>query len=107
MITEINFEDTDLVFEVDGYKGIAFRFVKFPKKSVNWDDFVVYNDDGDVIYEIEPDPDEELEDDIECGQVYVRMIGDNQLHLVDIDDLTILDEEEFCYSCGQVGCQWH
>ena len=36
----------------------------------------------------------------------VRMVGDDQVHLVAISDLSPLDEEDYCGGCGQIGCAW-
>jgi hypothetical protein len=38
--------------------------------------------------------------------VDVRMVGDDQLHLVSTEDLTALDEDAYCGGCGQIGCAW-
>lgn len=40
----------------------------------------------------------------ESDQVYVVMIGDDQEHLVDVDDLELIEEDGFCRGCGQIGC---
>lgn len=32
------------------------------------------------------------------------MVGDDQVHSIDIADLTLLDSNEFCIECGQIGC---
>ena len=42
--------------------------------------------------------------DADGGRVYVVMVGDDYRHLVDADDLVLLDELEYCAECGQVGC---
>lgn len=44
------------------------------------------------------------EENSQGDQVYVIMVGDDQEHLVDFDDLTIIDEDEYCGQCGQIGC---
>jgi hypothetical protein len=51
--------------------------------------------------------DEEDWETVETGRVYVRMVGDDQHHAVDQEDLTRLEdqEDEIC-SCGQIGCRW-
>ena len=33
-----------------------------------------------------------------------RMVGDDEYHLVRVDGLKALSDDEFCPSCGQVGC---
>ena len=38
------------------------------------------------------------------GRVVVTMIGDDARHVVDVDDLTPLDELAYCASCGQIRC---
>jgi len=36
--------------------------------------------------------------------VQMVMVGDDCVFEVDKDDLTELDEDEFCHGCGQIGC---
>lgn len=62
------------------YKGIAFR-----------------------VLGMQIDVDNEGEE-YETGQVVARMVGDDRHHLFDESDLTPLPTEEFCPSCGQIGC---
>jgi hypothetical protein len=35
------------------------------------------------------------------------MIGDDRHFSFDEDDLVVLSEDEYCGSCGQIGCEWH
>lgn len=34
----------------------------------------------------------------------VIMVGDDAIHEVELRDCTILAEDSFCGSCGQIGC---
>ena len=34
------------------------------------------------------------------------MVGDDRVHLVDVDDLTVISDEDYCPGCGQTGCGW-
>lgn len=36
----------------------------------------------------------------------VVMVGDDHAWHVEVDDITELEEDEFCGECGQVGCGW-
>ena len=36
----------------------------------------------------------------------VIMVGDDYRHTVPIEDITSIDEDEFCGGCGQIGCGW-
>jgi hypothetical protein len=38
------------------------------------------------------------------SMVRAVMVGDDRVHLVDVDDLTVIPEDAFCRGCGQVGC---
>ena len=40
------------------------------------------------------------------GNSEVVMVGDDQRHLVPTDELTALDRDDYCGSCGQIGCSW-
>ena len=71
-------------FSVKGYAGIAWY-------ALGW--------------ETEPDEDTEWSGtENRTGKVVAVMVGDDRHFSVDEDDLTPLAEEEFCGSCGQIGC---
>lgn len=71
---------------VAGYRGIAF-YVHGPELSRVDDDEI---DDFDEL--------------IETGNLVVVMVGDDRKHVVDPDDVTLIDEDRFCRGCGQIGC---
>lgn len=90
-------------YSVDGQPGIAFWLKGY---------FMVLDDCpghpagpgdpmGETVYcdgscEM-PEPDE--------SQVIAVMVGDDREHVIDVDDLTALDEDAYCSVCGQIGCQ--
>jgi hypothetical protein len=37
-------------------------------------------------------------------RLHVRMVGDDRVHTIYRDDVDLLDREDFCGQCGQVGC---
>lgn len=77
--------DTDAHYTVSGWDGIAFYVYGFPKV---WDqDEQTWESQGE-----------------ECGRVLVVMVGDDRKHEVDVEDLTLLPETDYCAGCGQVGC---
>jgi hypothetical protein len=55
--------------------------------------------EGIAFYE----PDECLDHE-DC--VVVMMVGDDYKWHVDASDVERLEEDEFCGSCGQIGCGW-
>ncbi len=44
---------------------------------------------------------EEIDD---RGRVRAIMVGDDRVEIVDVDDLELIGEEDFCRGCGQIGC---
>jgi hypothetical protein len=32
------------------------------------------------------------------------MVGDDCVHIVPVEDLEILGEDDYCHECGQIGC---
>lgn len=38
------------------------------------------------------------------GLIVARMVGDDALHLFDVDDLEPIEELDYCHQCGQIGC---
>ena len=60
-------------------------------------------------YAFETEPDEDTEwTGIEnpTGRILAHMIGDDRTYAFEPDELTPLDEDDFCSCCGQVGCCW-
>ena len=41
------------------------------------------------------------------GMVSAVMVGDDSPHVVDIGDAEPIGEDDYCPSCGQLGCSWH
>lgn len=71
-------------YTVEGYAGIAWRLL-------GW--------------ETEPDEDTEWSGCEErTGRVVAVMVGDDQPHVFEPDEVTALAREAFCGVCGQVGC---
>ena len=46
------------------------------------------------------------DEEIETGNIVIRMVGDDRDHIVDPDDCTPIDDDDYCGSCGQLGCGW-
>lgn len=97
--------DMDARYSVAGYSGIAFYLTGYATDS---QEITVplcehledgpHDDDCEYIIECE----ETLRDDM----VIAVMVGDDREHTIDVDDLTRLDDDEYCSSCGQIGCGW-
>jgi hypothetical protein len=74
--------DFDAHYTVAGYGGVAFYLDGWAA--------AYYDEDGEAVE----------------SDRFVRavMVGDDQEHIVDVDDLTVIDEDDYCHECGQVGC---
>lgn len=84
MTTEIDF---DARYSVDGYDGIAFWLKGYHEE---WGEVVDDWDDPEVI--------------IDRDHVVAVMVGDDRKHIIAVEDLTKLDEDDYCHLCGQIGC---
>jgi len=92
-------------YSVDGYRGIAFYLTGYATEwtEERWilacdDDIWDHDHDGACYLYDEP---EEVE---RHDQVRAVMVGDDRTHIVDVDDLTEIAEEDYCPGCGQIGC---
>jgi len=74
--------DRTVRYRVDGFDGIAF-YIAGP--------VILTGDDWDDTYESE-------------DRVLVTMVGDDRTHDVGTDELTPLNEDDYCAECGQIGC---
>lgn len=81
--------DFDRAYRVDGYPGVAWWAVKFDTTHV-WDDDM---DDWDVV--------------VDDTMLIMRMIGDDRDHIIDVDDIEPISDDDYCDGCGQIGCGWH
>lgn len=95
--TEINFDGR---FSIAGWRGIAFYLIGY---AHTMEPVMCYDtdEDGNEI-EIESGEFEKVED---LENVIAVMVGDDRKHTVSVDDLTEIDEESYCPSCGQIGCR--
>jgi len=71
-------------YTVKGYEGIAWHV---------WG------------WETEPDEDTEWSGyEVRTGKLICVMVGDDRRFSIDPEDVQPLSEDEYCGSCGQVGC---
>jgi hypothetical protein len=81
------------LYEDNGFGDTKFRDIK-----------------GDIAWtilgwELEPDDDTEWSGIYRnTGQILAIMVGDDQIFHFDIDDLTPIEDYEYCGGCGQIGC---
>lgn len=76
--------DPDARFTVDGYRGITFYAIRAetaPDEDTDWTGIE------------EP-----------TGNVIMIMVGDDRKFSVDPGDVTRIADEDYCSSCGQIGC---
>lgn len=81
-LTEVRF---DLPHRVEGYDGIAWHILDYNKY-----------DDEDTVWTGEPV--------VDYDNVVAIMVGDNRRHIICIDDIEPIDEDDYCHVCGQIGC---
>lgn len=81
------------------YGGIAFWVDNWSKDiKEEYVEYIESGDSGEVFFGWEEV--EVISDSIvEC-----YMVGDDRMFKFDIEDLTIIDVNDFCGSCGQIGC---
>jgi hypothetical protein len=89
---------------VDGYQGVAFGI----------------DNVGPITKEVEEEVfywDEDLAEDVwdlqtrdvmilNFNQVETHMVGDDTTFIFDTQEVTKIEDEDFCGGCGQIGCGW-
>jgi hypothetical protein len=40
-------------------------------------------------------------------EIHAHMVGDDREFTFSTDDATVISEDDYCPTCGQVGCGWH
>jgi hypothetical protein len=109
--------DLDARYSVAGYGGIAFYLLGYETETTpeSWEylgepegyDPDTYHEETGYYY-----PDEnpsnyvysEPEEIPNYGRVRAVMVGDDYVHSVDVDDLTVIGDLDYCAECGQIGC---
>lgn len=77
--------DFDAKYRVAGYGGVAFYLLGYEKirdEDYEWSGIEYDNEQN----------------------VRAVMVGDDRVFIVDVDDLTVLADNEYCRDCGQIGC---
>lgn len=101
--------DFDARYSVGAMRGVAFYLLGY---ATEWTEL-----DAELVCEFRSDSDDSDEhehedmcylydesEEIENKQtVRAVMVGDDTVHLVDVDDLTVIDD--YCSGCGQIGCE--
>ena len=71
---------------VSGYGGIAWDVIGYLTEE---------------IYDAEIDDFDTITND---SLAVCIMVGDDRRFTFDVDDLTVIDDEDYCSGCGQIGC---
>lgn len=94
--------DFDARYQVTGHGGVAFYLLGFvtewTEERWEWDE-VGDPDDEDSYHLIEPEAVENRQ------MVEAVMVGDDHVWKIDVDDLVLIDEDDYCHECGQIGCR--
>lgn len=78
--------DFNAAYRVEGWPAVAWRATSYGK---------IYDEDYEwsgIIY-----------DDTE--RVVCHMVGDDKDYTFGVEELTKIDEEDYCPECGQIGCK--
>jgi hypothetical protein len=97
-------------YTVQGYRGVAWRVYGwelegvFPEYETECSCFgedvhCRFCDGSGKVWIQEDEPEE-----VRTGRVICVMVGDDRRFTFDPDELTPLDDLDYCASCGQVGC---
>jgi hypothetical protein len=85
-----NYERDDKTFSADAYT------------ADGWAQGIAWHVLG---WETEPDSDTEWSgEEPRTGRVVAVMVGDDRRFTFETDDLHALEREDYCGSCGQIGC---
>ena len=96
-----NYEADDATFPADaytvsGYRGVAWRVYGWELQDVLEEDF--YDDETDTLVV----GTEFIEE--RTGKVVCVMVGDDRRFTFEPSELMPLDDDDYCGSCGQIGC---
>ncbi len=92
--------DFDARYRIDRQPAVAWRLVGY--KTEKRPMICIGEDDDGNEYEFEDWS--ETEDVEDRSQVIAIMVGDDRKFTFDVDEVHEIAEEDFCHSCGQIGC---
>lgn len=78
--------DFDAAYRVENYGGIAWRinkYVEIRDEDYEWTGIAKVDE----------------------SRVEMHMIGDDTSFTFEVIELTVLDEDDYCSVCGQIGCR--
>lgn len=91
--------DFDAHYRVKGFPAIAFYLQGYAIETETVD-YELLDENGEGTGEWYQD----YEDVEDTTHVYATMVGDDKLHIVSVNNLIKIEENEFCHTCGQIGC---
>jgi hypothetical protein len=94
-MTDIDF---DARYRVKSMPGVAWWIESYVEefKEVEWTE---EDEDGETLYCY----DVEVSDN--TSLVNAIMVGDDRRHVIDVDDLVKIGDDDYCSGCGQIGCR--
>jgi hypothetical protein len=78
--------DLEARYRVEGYSGVAWYLLGYEKirdEDYEWSGIEYENTD----------------------RVWAVMVGDDRVFTFDVEELTELEDDEYCPECGQIGCK--
>lgn len=97
--------DFDARYKVSGYGGIAFWLKRYSTTEEYEGDYLICEDEdcdhslGELCW---TEGDTSIVTDLDW--VIAVMVGDDREHLVEVGELTVIADEDYCHECGQIGC---
>jgi hypothetical protein len=96
--------DTSLAYTATGYRGVAIRLIGWAQESAAIYELVCEDEECDHQLSEMCWGNEGAEITWSDTMVRAYMVGDDRVLLIDRDDLTPIDELDYCAGCGQIGC---
>lgn len=97
--------DFDAHYAVAGHAGIAFYLIGYGTMEYYEGDFLIC-DNPECDHAMSEMCWSEGDTSLITDHDWVRavMVGDDRVHEIDVDDLTMIEEDDYCHECGQIGC---
>ena len=97
--------DLSAFYQVAGWGGVAWTVRGYATywTEEKWEFVGTEGDDPEDDRFYVYDEPEQVED---RERVLCVMVGDDTVYTHDVEDLTVIGEEDFCHGCGQIGCCW-
>lgn len=91
-------------YSVSCYPGVAFRVLRYVE--IPEGDWELICDDENCLHDLDTCCVYNTWTTIDYEWVIAVITGDNHQFMIEVSELSEIGDDDYCPSCGQIGCDW-